>query len=272
MYNQQSKEYHILNLGAGVQSSALLLMSETGEVRRFDYAIFADTKDEPATVYNHLEWLKTKTTIPILINTNGSLSESIINTNKVQIPAFSFASGDAREGQIRRQCTKDFKINVVEKVIKQDLCNLRPYKQIPKNYKIHQYFGISLDEVSRSVRIKHRFENDKWSTPHFPLIEKLMTRADCITWLKNYGIPHDPPRSACVYCPYKSNSEWQMLKDTDSIGWDLAVKVDLALRSKAGFQKPLFLHRSCKPIDQIFFSKEPDDLSMRGECEGMCGN
>jgi len=51
-------EYHVLNLGAGVQSTTLYLMSMSGEVRPFDVAIFADTGEEPQAVYKHLEWLQ----------------------------------------------------------------------------------------------------------------------------------------------------------------------------------------------------------------------
>ena len=39
----------ILSLGAGVQSTALLLMSIRGEIDRRDCAIFADTGWEPTT-------------------------------------------------------------------------------------------------------------------------------------------------------------------------------------------------------------------------------
>jgi hypothetical protein len=48
---------HILNLGAGVQSTTLYLMGCRGEIH-VDVAIFADTGDEPKAVYAHLEWLK----------------------------------------------------------------------------------------------------------------------------------------------------------------------------------------------------------------------
>ena len=51
-------ELRILNLGAGVQSTTLYLMSIEGLVPAFDWAIFADTQEEPAAVYQHLEWLK----------------------------------------------------------------------------------------------------------------------------------------------------------------------------------------------------------------------
>jgi len=37
---------HILNLGAGVQSTELYMMSQRGEIQPFDYAITSDTQDE----------------------------------------------------------------------------------------------------------------------------------------------------------------------------------------------------------------------------------
>lgn len=55
------REFHILNLGAGVQSTMLALLShkrtfpETVPV--FDAAVFADTQEEPPAVYKHLHWL-----------------------------------------------------------------------------------------------------------------------------------------------------------------------------------------------------------------------
>ena len=57
----------ILSLGAGVQSTALLLMSIRGEVERFDCAIFADTGWEPAVVYEHLPWLTGEAAVEMFI-------------------------------------------------------------------------------------------------------------------------------------------------------------------------------------------------------------
>ena len=48
----------ILSLGAGVQSTALLLMMIHGEIPKADAVIFADTGWEPAAVYKHLEKLE----------------------------------------------------------------------------------------------------------------------------------------------------------------------------------------------------------------------
>lgn len=48
----------ILSLGAGVQSTTLLLMSRHGDIAPLDGAVFADTGWEPQEVYRHLAWLE----------------------------------------------------------------------------------------------------------------------------------------------------------------------------------------------------------------------
>src|SRR5688572_9056762 len=44
----------VLSLGAGVQSTAILLMSIDGHLPPIEHAIFADTGWEPGAVYEHL--------------------------------------------------------------------------------------------------------------------------------------------------------------------------------------------------------------------------
>ena len=62
------KTTHILSLGAGVQSTTLYLMFLHGEITpQIDCAIFADTGEEPESVYEHLEWLKAQGGPPILV-------------------------------------------------------------------------------------------------------------------------------------------------------------------------------------------------------------
>ena len=47
----------ILSLGAGVQSTCVLLMSGRGELPKLDCAVFSDTGWEPPEVYEHFAWL-----------------------------------------------------------------------------------------------------------------------------------------------------------------------------------------------------------------------
>lgn len=55
----------ILSLGAGVQSTALLIASAAGILPRVDACVFADTGWEPARVYTHLDRLEREIARPV---------------------------------------------------------------------------------------------------------------------------------------------------------------------------------------------------------------
>ena len=89
-----------LSLGAGVQSTALLICSVLGlhGVPKADVAIFADTQDEPAWVYAHLERLAAWSAargIPVERVTIGCLSQHVrerhagLRTRFAAIPAWT---------------------------------------------------------------------------------------------------------------------------------------------------------------------------------------
>ena len=71
----------ILSLGAGVQSSTLLLMSCYGEIEKIDAAIFADTGWETQATYDWLEFLKAESEkygIPIYTVQQGKIKEDAL--------------------------------------------------------------------------------------------------------------------------------------------------------------------------------------------------
>ena len=65
----------VLSLGAGVQSTTVLLMSLRGELPKLDAAIFANTQWEPQAVYEHLGWLMTESAAHGL--TDGQIADVI---------------------------------------------------------------------------------------------------------------------------------------------------------------------------------------------------
>lgn len=72
-------ELHILNLGAGVQSTTLYLMFLKGFLKPcIDYAVFADTQEEPKAVYDHLQWLQSLNGPQILVRSKGRLGDDLI--------------------------------------------------------------------------------------------------------------------------------------------------------------------------------------------------
>lgn len=280
-------EHHILSLGAGVQSTTLYLMFLRGEIQPpLRCAIFADTGDEPKAVYEHLRWLQSLNGPPIWIRSKGRLSEHLSRgTNSTgqrfaSIPAFT-TIGNGEHGRTRRQCSKEYKIEVIDRTIRREVCGLLPRRTVPRSITVHQYFGISLDESSRASRIYERFATGETRfQPHFPLIEKRMTRADCKAWLKD-KVPHETPRSACVYCPFHSDAEWLAVKAVPE-DWALALKVDAALRTPGAvvnrqMDQTMYLHRSCQPLTQIEFKPRREKaetqvpMGFALECMGVCG-
>lgn len=282
-------EKHILNLGAGVQSTTLFLMSLDGEVHEFDYAIFADTQEEPDDVYRHLEWLDSLGGPPILRCTAGRLGDALdkgtdANGNArtdgghyISIPAFT-KHPDGRMGAVQRQCTKDFKVVPIEQAIRRRIFGAEPGRGIPKDSTCVQYMGLSYDEPKRVIRVKQRFmaKPKNWRV-EFPLWDLEMTRGDCVEYLKK-RVPHPVPRSACVFCPFKKDDEWRLLRDHDPKGWARAVEIDHVCRTGTGLDAERYLHRSCVPLEQVDLRPEHErtgQMIFRGfqdECEGYCGN
>ena len=136
---EESKTYHILNLGAGVQSTALYLMFLGGEFdERIDHAVFADTQEEPDSVYEHLEWLKTLGGPPILTDTAGKLGDDLIHGMNstgqrfASITAFTSLVPGKTGGMLRRQCTAEYKINVAERIIRRQIVGLEYRQRVPK--------------------------------------------------------------------------------------------------------------------------------------------
>lgn len=299
------KEYHVLNLGAGVQSTTLYLLDERlkgeGKLRglRYDVAIFADTQAEPEAVYYHLGWLTDYGLAcggpPIWTRTRGNLRHDLLhgfNRGKAgktavgfkQIPVFLSTDGGKLEGKANRHCTQHYKVAVIEQAIKRELLGVQYRRRVPKGVVVHRYFGFSVDEARRSAKVRERIGKNKWQVPHFPLLDLGWSRRGCQEWLKD-KVPHEVPRSACTFCPFRRDQEWKKLREQDPAGWQSAVDLDKHLRAPAtdaarraasakGMAKQMYLHRSCIPLEMVDFDNLPPQTLepfTLYDCVGMCG-
>lgn len=257
---------HILSLGAGVQSSTMALMAAAGEITPMpSRAIFADTGDEPKAVYKWLDWLRGKLPFPVEICQRSVLSDNLIEYGHSHIPAFT--RGDNGKASLgRRQCTRHWKIDPVNREIRRVLSLQR--KRLPTGH-ITVWVGISWDELGRMKESR-----EPWIKHHWPLIDLRMTRRDCLAWMKAHGYP-EPPKSACVYCPYQDAERWAAVKAAGGEDWELVRKVDGILAPRGEY-----LTADLKRIDEIDFleakrlKKEREAMQpslFNNECEGMCG-
>lgn len=258
---------HIISLGAGVQSSTMALMAAAGEIAPMPVAaIFADTQHESIATYQYLEELEALLPFPVWHVTKGDLATYLTTpytnrkgeVNARGLPAFALQP-DGSQGLIPKNCSREFKSDQVQKKI-----TFAMRRHGVKS--AFQWIGISLDEISR-------MRDDRRPTVQnrYPLIEERMNRGDCLAWIDRHGFKR-PPRSACVFCPLRDNSQWRELSESE---FKFAIQFERSLQlAHKDMPYVPFLHRSMRPLSQVDFSTEEErgQLDMfNNECEGMCG-
>lgn len=265
----------ILSLGAGVQSSTMALMAAHGEITPIpDAAIFADTGAEPKSVYTYLDFLEGVLPFPIIrvMEKEGivaKIREGEKTGRGVFVPFFTESPTGRGRGQLQRQCSWEYKIEPIIRQIR-SMIGLKPGQRAPKGIQVTQYIGISTDEATRMKPSRHHYMVNRW-----PLIEKKMSRADCLRWIERHGYAR-PGKSACTFCPYHDDALWRDMKLNDPASFAEAVEVDRIIRNGAGSKKNqrLFVHSSMKPLDEVDFRNAEDAGQSRlfdDECEGICG-
>lgn len=271
-----SEPIHIISLGAGVQSSTMALMAAHGEITPMPKcAIFADTQDEPASVYTWLDWLEKQLPFPVHRVTHGSLSKQMMilrrsrKSGKIyqNITAPLYTNGDSK-GILNRRCTVDYKVLPIMKFVRE----FTKKKRGDNSVVAIQWIGISRDEAHRMKPAREAWIKHRW-----PLVDLGMTRLKCLEWMKIHGYP-TPPRSACVYCPYHSDREWRRLRDKEPQEFARAIQFEkeiqqVALQDETRTGIP-YLHNSRVPLDQVDFSTDEDhgqQVMFGNECEGLCG-
>jgi hypothetical protein len=248
------KPIDVISLGAGVQSSTMALMAAAGEITPMPVgAIFADTTYEPKAVYEWLTWLEKQLPFPVYRVKAYDNRRGLFDRGQTQIPTY------LQGGMGKRQCTSNWKLVPLYRKCR-EIAGFTG-KRAPDGL-VTNWIGISLDEVHRM-----KPNRERWTVNRWPLIERRISRAGCLRWMEGNGYPR-PPRSACVFCPYKSDAEWRETRN-DPEQMLVVRKVEAMLSPKGEY-----LHNSKQRIDEVDLSTDLDcgQMSLFGnECEGMCG-
>jgi hypothetical protein len=249
------KPLRIISLGWGVQSWTLAAMAALGELDPVDYAIHADTTHEAAGTYAHAaKWTPWLEAHGVKVLTVFADSTTVVENNAakaVTIPAFT-TDGNGSRGQIKRQCTQDWKIAPIRRALRGLIGRPRPGA-------VHSIQGISFDEWHRM-----RTSDVQYIENLYPLVDRRITRLGCINWLEAHELDV-PPKSACTFCPYHSLSYWGMLKRGGGDDWGEAVAVDNAIRHKREIHGKsgmlLYVHPARLPLSEAV--SIPEDIGAR---------
>ncbi|HNQ32014.1 MAG TPA: hypothetical protein PKJ68_06025 [Candidatus Woesebacteria bacterium] len=258
LYKPQENALKVISLGWGVQSFTLAAMVALGELPPVDFVIHADTTHESSWTYAFAEkatpWLEAHGVKVVTVQPAETKNRAFDDYGGVFIPAYTFSSkGNA---QLNRQCTGDWKIAPMRRYF-QKVRNGRP---------IEMWLGITTDEIQRA-----KTSDVKYIQNRFPLIEKNMSRFDCVAWLTAHNL-EVPKRSSCTFCPYHNTENWKLIMSSEPDRKE-AIEHDRAIR-KVRPPFDLFIHPARVPIDEIDFrtAEEKGQLSLwDNECDGICG-
>jgi len=236
-----------------VQSSAIAALIVKGELMP-DLAIIVDTEREASTTWDYMnKWVKpalesagcelhrVRKSKYATVDLFGGKSDDIL------IPAFTDQSGEI--GKLRTWCSNEWKVRVI-----------RRWATEQGVKSANSWIGFTIDELRRVTQPLGKWEN------RYPLIERRMSRGDCIALVESMGWP-TPPRSSCWMCPNHTNREWQELKGNNPKDFERAVKLEKYLRKK---DDAIYLTGQGVTLDEAVFDGGQEDL-FTGRCDsGMC--
>lgn len=267
---EQIKPVHVFSFGGGVQSTAIALML-IHQPERFkvlpNHIIFADPGAEMPQTYEHIdrmsEMLDKAGFELIVIKPGVPIDES--DRGLRTVPWFTRAGSEI--ALLRRQCTREYKIDPIQKKIR-ELLGFQKGQKIPKGSAI-TWLGISIDESRRAVPNKI-----PWIDNFYPLIEMNISRGECQI-LNHHYLNYSVPKSSCYFCPFTKRQEWERRKVEDPAQFDRAVKLDEKIRflpnGKNRINNPCFVSRTGYPLSEITNHQLSLDFGFEKECSGHCG-
>ena len=200
-----------LSMGAGVQTTALLILVAQGEVQA-DAVIFADTGAEHPETYEYIEKyhkpLCEQLGIPfITVRMHKKITEKDTGIVRYADSLEEVIEARHRVPSVNnRWCTDYSKITPMKLAIRK----LQEEGKLIKPATM--LIGISTDEKHRAIKPDGTLKQPHLTeyTNKYPLLDLNISRDDCHTIIKQYGWP-DPIKSGCYFCPFQGPRDWANL-------------------------------------------------------------
>lgn len=260
---EKTKGLKILSCGAGMQSTALALMSCENkkhgivypEIPAYDLIVFCDMGWEPDWVYEQVEFIKKACedcgiTFKILeTDLYGDYIEKFGVRRVASIPFWS-VDANGKKGKMRRQCTIDKKIVAIQKYVRYEILGYKFRQKCKKEDKgrHEMHIGFSKEEEHRVFESMNPMFVTK-----FPLVDMGLTRADNYKYiLEEWGI--ETKASACSYCPFHRNYFFQHIKEHCPDCYKAVVNLDNVLEERqpgSQIRSKLYISRSRKRIADL---------------------
>lgn len=306
IYADSQRAYRVFSFGGGVQSTAVLALAAQGLVH-YDAFVFSNVgndSESPATldyIEQHTKPFAAKhglNLVEVQKRLKSGKKDTLVNfierTEKsVPIPA---RMSNGAPGN--RSCTVTFKIDVVDKHIKQSGAKMAvvglgistdEFHRM-KSERWHDKRGSDattktkaeteveqltfLSQPQKKAKKKKPAKLGFWKRLEHPLIDLRMSRNDCHNLILDAGLPI-PPKSSCFFCPFKKRAEWREMQLKEPELFEKSVAIDNLINDKreAIGRDRVYLYAGLIPLENISDHTAPslfvdDEMDM---CEsGYC--
>jgi len=201
----------VLSFGGGLNTTAVLAGLYLRGIG-LDATVFADTGGELPHTYRHIEemseWCVRHGYPPIITvrNSGETLEQNCLRRKALPAIAYGY-----------RTCSQRWKLDPFEK-----WANNNP--QIRAEWlagrRVEKLIGYDADEPHR---VKD-YNDDRWVVS-YPLIEWDMGRDECVDLIRSVGL-EPPGKSACFFCPNRSDSEFRQMREAYPEYLDLAIAME----------------------------------------------
>lgn len=243
-----------LSFGAGVQTTALLVLIANGEWPRPDSILFADTGNEKPETYGYMA-----DHIAPFIQYHGleiKVLGSDWRTGHYAAPLYDYCMEHRMlPGTFVRWCTDRYKVKPILRYLKHEM-------GATKEGPVESWIGISTNEAHRATRARPGGIQLK----RYPLIELGLSRADCEDIILEAELPI-PPKSGCWFCPFQKQSAWHRMKREKPEQFAAAMSMEKNARGADGKGRYLPMFGS---LDRVAAQDEFPGFDAAIEAEGEC--
>lgn len=262
----------ILSCGAGMQSTALALMSCANKLIKenrangfnftyhekvpiYDVVLFCDLGLEPSWVMNQVTFIQQACEwagIPFYILKSNLYEDYLNDFGKKRVVSIPFWSVDeeGKKGKMMRNCTLDYKITLMQNFVRWQLLGYKKGSRTkPEDIKAHEmHLGFSKEEEHRCKENPHKMFINK-----FPLCEMNLVRADNYAYIKDvWGL--DTKASACCFCPFHTNYFFDFIRKNNQEEYEKTVEFDQLLEDQqpnTKIRSKLYISKSRKRIKDL---------------------
>lgn len=245
---------NVLNYGGGTQTVAMCVLIANGILPRPDRIVMADTSREVQSTFDYLE----AHTRPLMRSVGleieiapHTLATVDLYSHKgtLLLPVFT------DEAKFSSWCSGEWKTEVIH----------RHLRATGVAGECVNWVGYAFDE-KRRWKGKNLIDGP-WRLL-LPLVDRMITTADCQRIIRHAGLPR-PPKSRCFMCPNQPNAEWRELREGSPAEFEAACVIDEAVRDDDEFGT-VYLHQSRVPLREADLDapdrREPDRQCSLGLC------